>query len=185
MQKIIIGLAGDIASGKDTVWQYLAERYGAAHFECSDVLKDTLNRLHLPIVRENLANLGEGFRATFGEDILVRTLVHDVEQCDTGLIVVSGIRKLGELELLRELSGFRLMFIDVSLRIRYERIVRRGQKADDRMKTYEEFERDNQHAADSDVARLKSLADFVVVNESSVEELQRQLDEVIRTVKNV
>jgi dephospho-CoA kinase len=180
MQKIIIGLAGEIAAGKDTVWQYLVDHYRAVHFEFSDVLKDTLIRLHLPIVRENLANLGEGFRSTFGQDILARTLVRDVAQCDAQLIVVSGIRKMGELEQLKTLTGFHLLFIDVSLETRYERIVRRGQKSDDLMKTFEQFVQDNKHAADSDVAQLKALADFVVVNEGSVDELHQHLDEVIQ-----
>jgi dephospho-CoA kinase len=180
MGKVIIGLAGEIASGKDTVWQYLMERHGAAHFEFSDVLKDILNRLHLPIVRANLANLAEGLRHTFDEDALARTIALDVEDCDAQFIVVSGIRKIGELKHLKELPGFRLMFIDVDIKTRYERIVRRGQKADDMTKTFEEFERDNQHAADSDVVRLKDLADFVVVNEGSVEELQRQLDVIMQ-----
>jgi dephospho-CoA kinase len=37
-QKIILGLVGEIASGKSTVTDYIKQKYGAVSFRFSDIL---------------------------------------------------------------------------------------------------------------------------------------------------
>ena len=53
-KKIIIGIAGEIASGKDTVSRYCVKKHGASMYRFSDVLRDILKRLHLEENRKNL-----------------------------------------------------------------------------------------------------------------------------------
>jgi len=45
-EKIIIGLVGQMASGKGTIAEYLRDKHGADFFTFSTVLRDVLNRLH-------------------------------------------------------------------------------------------------------------------------------------------
>ena len=72
MSKIILGFAGHIASGKDVCKKYIMEKYGASSHRYSTVLRDILNRLYLPIDRNNMQDLSLDLRNRFGGDILAR-----------------------------------------------------------------------------------------------------------------
>lgn len=179
MKKITIGLVGEPGAGKDTVKDYLADRYGAKTFGFSLILRDILDRLALPLSRANFASLAEALREIFGETILAKAFVSDAEKSTESMIVIDGIRKHGELEELRTLPDFHMIFVETDLRIRYERIRHRGTKADDLMKTFEEFVRDHEHAADRDVRNLKEYADTVIENNGTVVELFTRIDTLL------
>ena len=67
--KIILGLVGSLASGKETTKKYLAENYKAEDCKFSSILRDVLNRLTVPVSRENMQNLSTILRANFGENL--------------------------------------------------------------------------------------------------------------------
>lgn len=179
MKKITIGLVGEPGAGKDTVKDYLADRYGAKTFGFSLILRDILDRLALPLSRTNFASLAEALRETFGETILAKAFVSDAEKSTESMIVIDGIRKRGELEDLRTLPDFHMVFVETDLRIRYERIRHRGTKADDLTKTFEEFVQDHEHAADRDVRNLKGCADVVIENNGTQKDLFARVDALL------
>lgn len=180
MKKITIGLAGEPGAGKDTVKEYLADRYGAKTFGFSLVLKDILDRLSLECSRSNFAGLAEALRGIFGENILSRSLVSDVEGSSVPMTVIDGIRKPGEFEELRKLPNFHLIFVETDLKVRYERIKKRGTKTDDLTKTFEEFVCDHEHAADREVRNLKKEADIIIENNGGIEDLHMRVDEIMK-----
>lgn len=173
---MVFGIAGEPGAGKDTVKEYLVHTYGSESFGFSLILKDILLRLSMELCRENYARLAEALRASFGEHILAKVLTGDIARLSNPLIVIDGIRKFGELEELRKLPNFHFIFMETDLRVRYERIKNRGTKADDSSKTFEEFVRDHEHAADRDVRNLKEYADIVIENNGTREDLFAQVD---------
>lgn len=183
MATIIIGVAGEIGAGKDTVTSYITEKYGAKYYRYSMILKDILTRLHLPYNRISLANLAEALRAYFGENVLSQTLVADAEaDLDSDIVVFDGIRKIGELEYLKTLPHFKFFFVDAEMQVRYDRLVRRGEKYDDATKTMEEFMRDHEHAADSVIPKLKRQADIIIDNNGTLEELSVGIDRAMESL---
>jgi dephospho-CoA kinase len=92
MQKVVLGISGEIASGKDTVGDYLAEAHGALKLRFSQPLRDTLDCLHLEQNRENMARLSMHLRKAFGEDVLSRVILAEAEGSDAEFVVVDGIR---------------------------------------------------------------------------------------------
>lgn len=179
-EQMVIGLSGEPGAGKDTVKEYLQSRYGASTLGFSLILKDILNRLNLPLVRESYAVLAEALRGAFGEGILSQVLENDVRRSSSAVVVIDGIRKRGELEVLKKLPGFRFFFVETDLRIRFDRIKNRGSKADDLSKTFEDFVRDHESAADRDVKQLKDLSDAVVENNGTRDELFASVDEIMK-----
>jgi len=110
MQKIIIGVAGEIASGKDTVGKYIAEKYGALPLRFSQPLRDVLDRMGLEQNRENMAKLSLYLRKAFGEDILSKIILTEAEKSSSNLVVVDGAGAMpytGEMEsIVRAINRF-------------------------------------------------------------------------------
>ncbi|MDZ4385497.1 MAG: hypothetical protein U0944_03705, partial [Candidatus Moranbacteria bacterium] len=70
--QIIIGLAGEPGSGKDTVAKHLKDRYGAKEIRFSDPLFDALRNFVDAISREDLQWLSHAVRERFGQDIFAK-----------------------------------------------------------------------------------------------------------------
>ncbi|MFC1645266.1 AAA family ATPase [Patescibacteria group bacterium] len=177
--KKVIGLVGEIASGKGTVSAYLQEKYDGKIYRFSDVLRAILEVLHLECKRENLSNLSLSLRETFGENILSNALVKSVLKDENDLIILDGIRRKEELDFLGEIDGFKLVYVESNIESRYERIIERGENADDNSKTFEEFKRDHQMDAELRIKEMKGVADVVIENSGTLEELYEKADELV------
>lgn len=181
--KIIIGSVGEIASGKGAISKYLLKEYDATEYRFSDILKDILERVHLDVVRKNLASLSLGLRTYYGQDILAHALAEDIKNDNNKIIIVDGIRREADLKYLKEMKGFVLVYVKTDLEKRYERLVGRDEKQDDKMKTFEEFKKDHELETEVSIRDLKSIADIVIDNNGDVEGLQRQVDDLIENKK--
>lgn len=183
MAKIILGVAGEIASGKDTVGNYLAEKHNAFKLYFSHPLRDTLDRLHLDQNRENLAKLSLHLRKAFGEDILSRALLAAAEGGDKEFVVIDGVRRLPDIIHMETDENFYFCYVETSPEIRYERLTKRRQNVDDAGKTYSQFEKDAQLETERQIRDLKSRADFIINNDGTFEELKQQVDKMVEELK--
>ena len=180
MPKLIIGLAGEMASGKGTVAKYLVEHYSCNEHRFSNCLREVLDRLYLEQSRENLQTLSTMLRKTFGEDLLAKIVFHDAQGDDKDIVVIDGARRLEDIVHLRILPHFKLIFIEADMRKCYERIKSRKENSDDETKTFEEFQKEQAQESESQIENLKIIADQVVDNNGSVEELYFQIEEIIK-----
>ncbi len=179
MQKIILGFAGEIASGKGTAAKYLVDKYGSGYFRFSTILRDVLKRMHLEESRKNTQKLSTLLRQNFGEDILSRVISKDVENDRHEIIAVDGVRRLSDIKYLKDIPGFRLVYIEADIRKRFERIVKRGENIDDKNKKFEQFKKDNEGEAETQIKGLKEHADFVIDNNGAIAELYGKIDKII------
>ncbi|TRZ54654.1 hypothetical protein D4Q76_01975 [archaeon] len=184
MQKIILGFAGEIASGKGTAAKYIVEKYGSGYFRFSTILRDVLKRMHLKESRENAQKLSTALRQNFGEDILSKVISKDVLNDRHEIIAVDGVRRLSDIKYLKDLPGFRLVYIEADIEKRFERIVKRGENVDDRNKTLEQFRKDNEGEAEAQIKGLKARADFIVDNDGAIEELYGKIDSMIEKCRS-
>ncbi|MEA3323074.1 MAG: hypothetical protein U9Q12_02530 [Patescibacteria group bacterium] len=182
-KKIIIGSVGEIASGKGAISKYLLTQYHATEYRFSDILKDILIRVHLDVVRENLAKLSFGLRKYYGQDILAYALAQDIKDADTQIISVDGIRRVADLKYLKEMDNFVLVYVEADLEKRYERLIGRTEKQDDQNKTFEEFKKDHELETEVSIRELKDVADVIIDNNGTVEELHKQIDKLIEDKK--
>lgn len=179
MPKIIIGLVGEVASGKDVTKKYLEVNYGASCHRFSTILRDILNRLYLPIVRENMQDISTLLRQKFGEDLLAKIVTEDAKNDAHEIVVVDGIRRAADMTYLRKLPGFVLISIEVEARLRYERLVKRKENADDANKTYEQFLLDGQKETEVQIAEVMKEADYRLDNNGSLKDLYTQIEKII------
>lgn len=183
MSKIILGFTGLIVSGKDTCKKYVMEKYGASGHRYSTMLRDILNRLYLPTTRENLQNLSTDLRSRFGEDTLARVISEDVKNDNNEIIIIDGIRRLADINSLKNLSGFCLISLETDIKTRYQRLTNRRENADDATKTFEEFVADNGREAEQEIPTVMAAAKYKINNNGTFEELYAQIDKIISEIK--
>ena len=183
MDRIIIGIAGKIAAGKDTVANYLINQYGAQQLKFSKVLRDILQRIYQDISRENMQKISTILRDGFGDDLLAKVIYNDILNSNEKMIVIDGVRRLPDIEILRSLPEFKLLFIDTDIENRYQRLIQRNENIDDRNKTFDDFQKEDQAEAEINIDKLKSIADYIIDNNGNIDNLYKQIDKIITELK--
>ncbi len=183
MTKIIFGLAGEMASGKSSVAKHLSEKYGAEVFKFSNILRDALSRIHKDNSRENLQMMSTMLRETYGEDILAKAMADDVNDATGDIIAVDGVRRLGDIEHLKKIEGFHLVYLEADIEKCHVRLSVRGENIDDNGKSFEEFKKDRAREAERQIIELKEFADIIITNNGTLENLYDSVDEFIESVK--
>jgi len=179
MPKIILGLCGEIASGKGTAVKYLEEKYGATSHRFSTSLRDILKRLYLEINRENMQKVSLVLREGFGQDLLAKVITEDVKNDSGKIIIVDGVRRPADIEYLTKLPEFKLIYITAHIKTRYERIIKRGENADDLNKTFEQFQKDHEAETELLITKIGETAKIKIDNNGDYEALYKQINEII------
>ncbi len=177
--KIIIGLAGEIASGKTTATEYLKEKYKAVSFRFSTILREMLEKIYIPETRENLQYLSIILRKQFGEDILSKAIAEKIKECDNNIVIIEGVRRLSDVEYIRDLPNFYLIYLKSDDRKRFERVSKRNENEDDKGKTWEEFQKDEQRDTEQTIRKTLEIADFIIENDKELKNLYNRIDEVM------
>lgn len=177
--KIVLGIAGEIASGKGTIAKYLVVEKGANSHQFSTMLRDVLDRLYLEQSRDNMQRLSTMLRQTYGEDVMAKVMAEDARKDEGDIIVIDGVRRLDDIKYLKKLPEFKLVYVEASIEKRYERIVQRGENSDDTTKTFEEFKKDHERETELQIKDLKNFANIVVDNNGNLDELHKQLNNIV------
>ena len=179
-KKLILGFAGEMASGKGTAAKYLAEREGAATYRFSTMLRDVLKRLHLPEDRATVQKISTFLRREFGEDVMAKVMFEDARNDTHSLIVVDGVRRLEDVKYLREIPEFKLCYITAPMKTRHNRLVLRGENPDDKTKTYEQFAKDHEGEPEREIKTLEAFATEIIDNSGTLPELYQALDAIVK-----
>jgi dephospho-CoA kinase len=180
--KIIIGLVGKIACGKEAVKKYLVSKFDAEECRFSTPLRDVLNRMGVDASRENLQKVSTVLRQSFGDDLLAKTIAIDSSKLDEEIVVIDGVRRLSDIKYLKELNNFYLVSVEADSKLRYERTVSRKENTGDDKKTYEQFILDEQAEADREIPVVMETAKYVLDNNGTLEELFFQIDGLINNI---
>ncbi len=183
MQKVILGFVGQISSGKGTISKYYQEKYNASCYRFSTILRDLLNRIYTEQNRDNLIKISECVRQTFGENILAKAIAGDADKDQNELVIVDGIRRMADIEFLSKLPNFTLIKIEADPKIRWERLVQRSENSDDKTKTFEEFLADHQRSTELTIPEVMSHATEAINNDGDLNNLHKQLDELLKKIR--
>lgn len=179
MNKIVIALAGQIASGKDTIGEYIVKKYDGVSLSFSQPLRDILNRAFLPINRANMSWLGQTLVDRFGSDILSKIISKEIETSDKKIFILPNIRREGDVVCFKDLPGYVLVGVNTDSRVCYDRLVKRSQNVDDQTKTWEQFQKDLQLSTETSISELMKKASIQIDNNGTLEDLYKQVDEII------
>ena len=181
---MIIGLTGPIAAGKDTVAKYLVEMLGYRVVSLGEIVKEEVERRGLPLKREYFQLVGNELRQKHHAGILAELALKKLNSKNG---IINGIRNPFEVEYLRKELGkdFLLIAVDAPRELRFKRILERGRSVDP--KTFEEFvKQDEKELGRGEgekgfgIKRCMEMADVTIVNDSTLEELEKKVREIVK-----
>lgn len=182
INKIVLGIVGEMGVGKSTLTNYVKEKYGAVSFRFSDMLVDIAKRLYIEPNRPNLQMISSMVRQTISQDIMSKVIMHDASTATESMIVIEGIRRPSDIAYLKELPNFCLIGMTADERTRYERVCLRSEKPDDQIKTWEEFQQEGLAEAEQEIKNIKAQAKFQINNNGSEAELIAQIEKILTEV---
>ncbi len=169
---MIIGLCGRIGAGKDTIADFLVDHLGFKKVVMSDVIKEEMKKEGIEPTRENMQNFSKAMKEKFGRGIWARKTLDYINEHKIKNVVISGVRDTEEVKEFRKNPEFILIGVYAPKELRYERVIKRGDKKDP--KTFEEAElQDKREEEIFDlVKKCESEADVVITNDfTNVENL--------------
>lgn len=182
MKRLIIGLAGRLASGKGRVGSILVERHQAHRIRSSDPLRATLDQYGVSQSRDNLSALSTFLRTTYGEETIASSMWKLITASPARIAIFDGMRRKVDVEYFRKFDNFYLIFMDTDVAIRYQRYITRNENPGDKNMTYEEFLKRDNLEPEQEIELLKEYADFVINNSGTLEHLDHEIARVLHTI---
>ncbi len=175
-----IGVAGLNASGKTEVVRLLETRSFYA-VSLSDAIREDLRRDGLEATREHMIERGRGLRDRFGPGILAERVLATLPPDRNH--VIDSIRHPAEVEAFQRARDWVLLWVEASAETRYERLLARGRVGEDisfdEFQALQERELESPDPSRQQLLAVRELADEVISNEGTQEELAADLQRVL------
>lgn len=182
----IIGITGTLGAGKGTVVEYL-KQHGFEHFSAREFITDEVRRRGIPVSRDTMTPVANDMRAKNGHDFIAIGL-YELASKQGGDAVIESLRTPGECKYLKGKGDFVLLAVDADRKLRYQRALSRGSETDD--VSFEEFVAHEEREMTSDdpnkqnIAACIKLADYVLINNGTREEFDKQIEDVLNQIKS-
>jgi len=171
-ERLVVGITGRIGSGKTSVGRYLTSTHGFQYVRYSQVLSEWYAKD--PEIKNHLQEVGWEVMAGGMQSELNRRLVSQI--WPDANVAVDGLRHPVDYESLKDsfAESFRLVYIESPLDLRWERLKGRSRYAD-----FASFQAADSHPVERQIETLRTRANRVLKNESSLEALYSELDTAI------
>lgn len=179
MGTTVIGIAGKIRAGKETVGAIIRERTGAVELTASTALYETLELFGVPTQRKNTQALSTFLRESFGTAVLQAPLLRTIEQSRAGVTVVGSLRRESDFSEIARRFRFVLVYVDAPLAVRYARFSADLKSSEDGAVVLSEFEKLDRAETEQEIESLKSRADFLITNTASIQELEEKVAKIV------
>lgn len=182
-----IGLTGYMGTGKGEIAKILQKR-GYKYISLSDMVREEATKRGLEHTRENLQAVGNELRSKNGAGALGLKVRETVTQELDASWVIDGIRNPGEFEELQKLPGFQMVGVSASPETIVKRVMdrNRGGTVLKKEAILERLEKEKGVGEPPDGQQVKKCvdeADFFILNEGTLEELEGKFEHFVRLWK--
>lgn len=179
LHQLVVALTGPIASGKGMVAKAIQETFGDISIRnilLSDYLREELRANGTQITRDTLREAGNAARTKEGPGALAKRMLEEFPTEQEGILLVDSIRNPGEIHVLKERFGDRVMVIatDAPIEDRIARVLQRARE-DDSSEQQEiarqmEIEMEDRPDIGFALERCRQMADIVSMGRESKSE---------------
>jgi dephospho-CoA kinase len=178
--KKLIVIAGMPGSGKALSSQIL-KSLGLPVLAFGDIVRDEAKKRGLKPTLKNMGMLMIKMREEGGAAIMAKKLIPKIDKLNSSLIVLEGARSIDEInELKKYYKNVITIAIHSSPKTRYKRLLNR--KRSDDPKSWKEFKERDERELKVGLGHVIALADKMVINEGSIEKLEKELKRVFKEV---
>jgi dephospho-CoA kinase len=182
---LIIGITGTLGAGKGTIVDYLTKTKGFKHFSVRQYLTEEIKKRNLPVNRDSMTEVANDLRKNHHPAYIIEQLYYKAVKEGHNAIIES-IRTPGEVDFLRKKGNFYLFAVDAKPEIRYQRIKLRSSETDnvdfDTFLANEKREMQTTDPNKQNLSRCIEMADFKFDNNGDINNLYRQVDEVLKKI---
>ena len=175
----IVAVAGMPGSGKAIVSR-VASSHGIPVLVCGDVVREETKRRGLAPTPENMGKVMLAIRQEEGTAVVAKRLIPKIASSAAPLLVVEGVRSMAEVEALRKDHMVVIVAVHASPKTRYERLLARARSDDS--KSWEEFAHRDARELGVGIGDVIALAQEMVINEGSFEEMSVVSETVLARV---
>jgi len=182
---VIIGIVGEIGSGKDTFSSHfikIANDKKIVRVRFSDILKQTLDLWSIPVTRHNLQYLAIIMDKEFGVGTLTNALRQAVIKEKADIVIIEGVRWLSDVPLIRSFEKNYLVYITSDQNIRYERVKKRGEKVDEKSLTIDRFRLEDKEPTETHILEIGKDADIKIENNKTLKEFIEEIKKIYKII---
>lgn len=172
----VIAIVGMPGAGKGLVSEPARSR-GIPVLNCGDVIREETERRGLALTPENMGSVMLAIRREEGPAVVAERLIPKIASSASSVVVIEGVRSMDEVDMLRRDHSVSVVAVHASPRTRYQRLISRGRSDDP--KTWEEFAERDLRELGVGIGNVIALAEEMLVNEASVDELKAASELVI------
>lgn len=184
-----IALTGYMGTGKGEISKKLQEQ-GYKYISLSNIVRTETEKRGLEQTRENLQNVGNDLRKTYGPGILairVRETIENEEgeALGTGKWIIDGVRNPIEVSELKKIPKSFLLATTASEKTIIGRILSRARQGEQNTTEEEIIEKLKKESGVGEnengqqVQKCIELADHLIINEGTLEDLEKKLEHFI------
>jgi len=179
MSRIVIGIAGPIGAGKTAASEHFRDSHGARLYSPGKYFKFWMKERGIKPTREASNAVVEEYRVHYGAAHLARLLIHDARHDKSNMIVFDGIRWINtHLYLLKNVTGYRLLFVSAPMYMRYQRLRERSTYKDLLM-TRERFLAQELMSGEREAPRLEHWTPHFINNLGSKSSFRLEIDAIL------
>jgi dephospho-CoA kinase len=172
----VIAIAGMPGAGKGFVSRTASFR-GIPVLVCGDVIRKETEKRGLVLTPENMGAVMLALRREEGLAVVAERLIPQMQSLASPVVVVEGVRSMDEVDALRKEHEVATVAVHASPRTRFERLTSRARSDDP--KNWQEFmERDSRELGVG-IGSVIALAEEMLVNEGSTDELTTASEHII------
>lgn len=178
----VVAIVGMTGSGKSEVAR-IFERHGFAKIRFGDITDAEVKRRGLELNEDNERRIREALREEHGMDAYAKLNLPRIDAArQNSDVVVDGLYSWQEYTLLRDRydEDFGVVAVYASPKTRYERLAERASRG---LSREEAVRRDITEIENINKGGPIAMADFTIVNESSLPDLERETERVISALR--
>lgn len=180
MGKHIIAITGMPLAGKTEVSK-VAEQLGLPVISMGDAVRREALKRGVKFDGESIGKFMLELREEMGPDAVAKLCSKIIEEIDSNIVVVEGVRSLYEINYFKSRFGdVHIIAIHASPKVRFQRGLLRGRHDDP--KTLNEFELRDLRELEVGIGSVIALADYMIINEGPLKDTLEIAEKIFSTL---